>query len=69
MNKPWNIAVVLVGKTLSEKMIVSAGETETGGFYDKTGNWVTLENKGTNFLVSYTWFESSVTLENSRGVG
>jgi len=61
MNVPRNLGFVKIGRDLSTKEILSSGETSTGGFYTFGGGWSAQENKGINFLTSYTSTDECVS--------
>jgi len=71
MNDPRNVAAVRVTKTLSDNVVLSGhlDEIETGGFYDRVGTWIPLQNRGIEFLTNYMSMDSSVSRLKTAVVG
>jgi hypothetical protein len=61
MNVPRNLGFVKIGRDLSKTEILSSGQTSAGGFYTFGGSWSKQENKGINFLTSYTSTDECVS--------
>jgi hypothetical protein len=61
MNEPRNVGFVKISKDIAAKKVLSPGGKETGGFYNFGGGWSPQENKGVNFLTSYTSMDECVS--------
>lgn len=61
MNEPRNLGFVKVGKQLAQKVVLSSGAIESGGFYNYAGQWSTQSNSGINFLTSFSSVDESVS--------
>ena len=59
INAPRNIGFTKVTKDLSQKL--SAGERETGGYYNFYGSWTDLEHEGIQWVTDFEELSQSVT--------
>jgi hypothetical protein len=65
-NKDRNLGFVKWSKDVSSSTPLSSGASETGGFYAFGGSWTNQENKGINFLTSYSSADCATSVSRPK---